>query len=132
MNEIVTKIGLSIAGLINLLPVMGFMSNTRLTALYGIEVEAADLSLLLRHRAVMLGVIGSLLIVCAWRKNLRVAATTSAMVSMLSYIALAFSVGVVNEQLLRVVWVDIGAVVVLLGVIMLSIVSNSNLGFRCK
>jgi hypothetical protein len=127
VNEIVIKIGFSIVGLINLLPVMGVISNSRLTALYGIEVATTDLSLLLRHRAVMLGVIGSLLIVCAWKKNLRVAAAISAMVSMLSYIALAFNLEVVNEQLLRTAWVDTGAVVVLLGIIMFSIVSTLNL-----
>lgn len=127
MNEIVIKIGFSLVGIINLLPVIGVISNNQLTTLYGIEVDAADLSLLLRHRAVMLGVIGLLLLVCVWDKNLRIAAATSAMASMLCYIGLAFGTEVVNEQLLRVAWVDMIAVAVLFGTIMLSIMPKLNL-----
>jgi len=62
------------AGLINFVPAIGVLGAERLGALYGIEFAGADLLLLMRHRALLLGLVGALLIVSAIRPRLRLIA----------------------------------------------------------
>ena len=50
-----------VAGLINLAPIIGLRGADTLYRLYGVRTASGDLSLLLQHRAVLFGIIGSLL-----------------------------------------------------------------------
>ena len=45
----------------NLLPALGVISAARLEALYGVPIADANLVVLMRHRAVLLGIVGALL-----------------------------------------------------------------------
>ena len=50
----------ALAGLINVIPVTGALSAARLEVLYGLRFEDPSLVILMRHRAVLLGIVGTL------------------------------------------------------------------------
>ena len=54
-----------IVSLINLAPTVGAVSSKRLQALYGIAFEDPNLVVLMRHRAILCGIVGALLGVSA-------------------------------------------------------------------
>jgi hypothetical protein len=106
MDRLVSALYL-IAGLGNLLPVTGVVSAARLEALYGVAIGDPNLLVLMRHRAVLFGIVGALLVAAAFRPAWRAAALAAGFVSMLSFVALAWLVGDVNAELRRVAGVDL-------------------------
>ena len=102
-----------LAGLVNLAPVMGVLSAERLQALYGVELTDPNLIILLRHRAVLFGIVGALLLTAAFRPALRSVAFPAGLVSMVSFILVAYLVGDFNAELHRIVWIDVVASVLL-------------------
>ena len=97
------------AGLVNLAPVTGVVSASRLQALYGIAFEEPNLVVLMRHRAVLLGLVGALVVAAAFHPPLRAAAVITGMVSMLSFVLLAWRVAGLDRELTRVVVWDLVA-----------------------
>src|SRR5688500_3655341 len=67
-------------------------------AVYGVPVDDADTTVLLRHRAVLLALIGSLVVASALRPPLRPAVTAAAAASMATYALFAFSADVDAAQ----------------------------------
>ena len=57
---------LIIVGLINMIPVLGVLSAQRLQGLYGLAELDSELSLLLRHRALLFGLLGSVIVFSAF------------------------------------------------------------------
>ena len=108
MNAVIVFIFL-VVGLIHLLPVSGVWSNQALQTLYNVAPASADLSLLLRHRAVLFAIVGLMLIVAAFRRDLRLVAGVLGLLSMLSYLALFVLIRPQNAALIRVFWIDVGA-----------------------
>ena len=98
-----------VVALVNLLPLAGAVGAARLEALYGMPFEGADLLLLMRHRAILLGLVGGLLIAAGFVPTLRRTAAMIGLGSMLSFVALAFPPDEYAAALQRVVWVDIAA-----------------------
>jgi hypothetical protein len=109
-----------VAALINLAPVTGVLSADRLQGLYGIPVDGADLEILLRHRAVLFGIVGAFLLVAAFHPPLRPLATGVGLVSMVSYLVIALGIGGYNAELQRVVVVDLVGIAALVGGAVLS------------
>ena len=70
----VASAALVIVGIIHLLPVTGFLGVSRLSALYGIAFEDPNLAILMRHRAVLFGLLGLFLIYAAFRPALQLLA----------------------------------------------------------
>lgn len=91
-------------GLVHLLPVSGVLGAGRLNALYGVDSADPNLLLLLRHRAVLFGLIGGGLIMAAFVPDLRIFAALVALISMLSFIALAGADR--TPQIVRVIQID--------------------------
>lgn len=104
---------LLLAALIHLLPVAGVLGAERLQALYGVVLDDPNLVLLMRHRAVLFGIVGALLAAAAFRPALRTAALLVGGASALSFLALAWSSTGLNADVGRVVTADIVAVVAL-------------------
>jgi hypothetical protein len=50
-------------GLLNLVPLVGLVRPLEFVRLYGVRAETAELRVLLRHRAVLLGCVGAALII---------------------------------------------------------------------
>jgi hypothetical protein len=103
-----------LAGLVNLMPVVGTLGAARLESLYGLSLAGEDLLLLMRHRAALFGVLGSFLVIAAFKVQWRVAATVAGLVSMLSFVFLALPLSAHGEAVQRVFWVDIITSVALL------------------
>jgi hypothetical protein len=100
---------LVIVGLIHLLPLSGALGSERLSVLYGLPFAEPNLVILMRHRAVLFGLLGLLMLVAAFRPPLQPAAFIAGFVSVVSFLWLAWSVGGYNTQTARVVAVDLGA-----------------------
>jgi hypothetical protein len=105
--------GLILAGIIHLLPLSGVLGAERLAALYGFPLGDPNLLILMRHRAVLFGLLGLFLVVSAFRPALQPAAFVAGMVSVVSFLVLAWSVGGYNAQVHRVVVADLVALVAL-------------------
>ncbi len=68
----------------------------------------------MRHRAILLGIVGALLAASAFLVPLRPAAYAAGFISMLSFVLIARLVGGYNKALRRVVLADLGASAALL------------------
>ncbi len=101
---------LIVVGIIHLLPLSGVLGSERLAALYGLNFDEPNLALLMRHRAVLFGLLGAFLLFAAFNRAWHTPALIGAAASVLSFLALAwFAGGAVNTQIQRVVIADIVA-----------------------
>lgn len=102
-----------LAGLVNLYPLVGVLGAENLQSLYGVPTKNADVLLLLRHRAVLFGLLGVLLIVAAFRPAWRRIALIAGLTSMVTFVFLALPLGGRSKPLQQVFWVDLVAILVL-------------------
>ncbi len=100
---------LVVAGIIHLLPVPGLLGANRLAALYGLSFDDPNLAILMRHRAVLFGLLGSFMLLAAFRPALQALGLLAGSVSAASFVLLAWSVGGYNAPISRVVAADIVA-----------------------
>ena len=112
MESVVTGL-LVLAGIIHLLPITGVLGEDRLEALYGVPLEDPNLTILLRHRAVLFGILGLFLVYAAFQPALQGLAIVGGMISAVSFLALARAVGGYNASLRKVVIADVVATVAL-------------------
>jgi hypothetical protein len=103
-----------LAGLIHLLPLPGILGADWLARLYGVAVADPGTELLLRHRAVLFGLLGALLIASALRLPLRPLAIGAGLASTAAFLLLAGDPRLLGAEVLRVWWVDLVAVACLL------------------
>lgn len=108
------QVSFVLVGILNLLPVSGVLSDARLAALYGVGGLENDVSLLLRHRALLFGIVGGLLVYAAFRPDLRGVAALAGILSMASFSVLAFSLPHSSSNLTRIAWIDVAASVLLI------------------
>lgn len=104
---------LLLVGLVNLLPVTGIISAGRLASLYALDVSEPNLLVLMRHRALLFGILGLFICAAAFVPAWQLPAMLMAGVSMFGFILLAWQAGSVNAALGRVVIVDIVALALL-------------------
>lgn len=104
---------LVIVGVLHLLPLSGVLGPARLEALYGLSMEEPNLTILMRHRAVLFGLLGGLLLYAAFRPMLQPLAFVAGTISVLSFVILALMEGTYNDALRRVVLADIVALICL-------------------
>lgn len=118
MKHVITVLFV-IVGLINFAPLMGILSDDMLASLYAIEITSPDMSLLLRHRAALFGIVGGYVLVAAFRPRHRPVATVMAFASMLSFLALYLLIDPENNKLVGVFRIDVFAVVLLIVAVVL-------------
>jgi len=102
---------LIVPGLIHLLPLSGVLGADALTRLYGLDFSEPNLEILMRHRAVLFGLLGALLVAAGFRPALRTVALWAGFASVLSFLGLAWAVGDYGPAVARVVaadWVALG------------------------
>lgn len=100
---------LLVVGLIHLLPVSGALGGERLAALYGIPLTDANIAILMRHRAVLFGILGLFLVIAAFKQAFQIAAFVAGFLSVVSFLWLAGSAGGYNAQIGRVFAADLAA-----------------------
>lgn len=108
MQSLVSAMFLVVA-IIHLLPVSGVFGAKRLAALYGISFNDPNQVILMRHRAVLFGLLGAFLAAAAFRPALQPAGFIAGFASVLSYLYLAWSTGSFNAHLRRVLVADLVA-----------------------
>jgi hypothetical protein len=101
-------------GLIHLIPSIGLVGGDVFERLYGVEVVDPVTDLLLRHRAVLFGLLGLGLMVAAFRQHWQRVGLIAGLASTVSFIGLALATPLQTPQITRVVLVDVVAVALLL------------------
>jgi hypothetical protein len=98
---------------IHALPVVGVLGPAKLSKLYGFPVTDGSLELVLRHRAVLFGLLAAFLAYAAFKPELHRLALVAGLVSVASFLVLAAMVSSYSQQLATVVRVDWVALVLL-------------------
>ena len=112
--EVVFRILLFVAGGINFAPSLLVFLPQKISDSYGITVPNADYELLLRHRAVLFGIIGGLMIYSSFAQRYYSVSVVVGLTSMVSFLVLYFLIGGINEELERVMKVDAVAIVLVI------------------
>ena len=123
MNKIISAL-LIVAAIIHLLPLAGVLGADRLATLYGMRFDEPNLLIMMRHRAVLFGLLGLFLLYAAFRPALLPLAFGAGIVSAASFLLLAWSVGGYNAALGRVVLADVAALLSLVLALVLYLVGG--------
>jgi len=102
-----------VAAIIHLMPLSGVLGSERLFALYGLSFDEPNLAILMRHRAVLLGMLGVFFLAAAFRPALQPLAFITGFLSVVPFLWLAWSTGGYNAQVGRVVTADVVVLVCL-------------------
>lgn len=105
---------LVVVAVIHLLPLSGVLGTERLAVLYGLAINDPNLAILMRHRAVLFGLLGLFFLFAAFSPAFQTVAFIAGFVSVVSFLWLAWSVGGYNAQVARVFMADIVALVCLI------------------
>lgn len=100
---------LLVVAVIHLLPLSGVLGGERLASLYGISVNEPNLAILMRHRAVLFGLLGLFFLYAAFSPPYQTLAFIAGFTSVVTFFWLAWSVGGYNAQVARVIMADIVA-----------------------
>jgi len=119
--EWLTRIVLIAAGVVHLLPAVGVLGARQLQRLYGLPLSDPDLLVLMRHRALLFGLLGAGLIAAAFQPALRTAMLIAGLVSTAGFCLLAFPAPELGAALRRVAIVDVPIAAALLVVLLLEL-----------
>jgi hypothetical protein len=108
MKAVVTG-ALLLAALFHLLPAVGVLGAERLASLYGVAIADPALLVLMRHRALLFGVVGAFMLHAAWAPALQPWAIAAGLASTVGFVALAAGM----PALRMIVWIDAGLIVAL-------------------
>lgn len=106
-------LGLLVAGVIHLLPLVGLLGSQRLVALYDVQISEPNLLILMRHRAVLFGVLGGFMVLAIFKPQLQWLAILFGLISALSFIVIAYQTPNYNAAISRVLMADYVAVAAL-------------------
>lgn len=112
MNYVISGI-LGIVGIINLLPLIVFFDASKTAKLYGVPIEGESLTILMRHRGVLLSLVGVTLITAAVKADYRILAIALALISKFAFIFLTFTTSAYSAELKQVALIDVGAIFLL-------------------
>lgn len=105
----IISIALIVVGIIHLLPLSGVLGADRLASLYGVAFEDPNAVILMRHRAVLFGLLGAYFVAAAFLPSLQISAFIAGFASVVSFLLLAWSVGQYNGSIAKVIAVDLVA-----------------------
>lgn len=111
--RILTTLALLVVGIIHLIPLSGVLGPEHLARLYGAAPSDPSALILMRHRAVLFGIVGGACMYAAFKPALQWLALLLAGFSVGSFLWLAWSTGGFNAHLQRVVVADVLALVCL-------------------
>ena len=112
--ELLLRICLFLTGMLNLLPAVLAFAPHKIRSSYGIDLPDANYELLLRHRAVLFGIVGGIMLVAAIARKGYFTAVLIGLTSMVSFIVLYYVVdGSINSELTKIMQIDIVGVLIL-------------------
>lgn len=114
MNENIISALILIAGVINFVPVIGIASKSKLEKLYGITIADDNTEILMRHRAVMFGLLGGFMIYAALSQTLQVWAISGGLISMITFIIFSRAASGYTNHIRKIVKADILGIICLL------------------
>ncbi len=114
MTAKIISILLVIIGIINILPIMVFFDSSKALKLYGFPLEGESLTALMRHRGVLLSLVGIALLTAAFKSEYIVLAVILALISKITFIFLTFTTANIASEVQKVAFIDIGSIVILL------------------
>ena len=117
-ENVITGLMLLVAA-IHLVPITGFFGTSRLSALYGIDIDSPDLEILMRHRAALFGILGAFFAYAAFVPALQPIAFVAAAASLATFFYLAVAVGDYGPPIRKIVIGDVIAVVCLVAAVLL-------------
>ena len=103
-----------LAAIVNLAPAIGALCDELLVQLYAVQIHSTEISLLLRHRALLFAIIGGLLLAATVMEDLRTQAGIAGLGSMSAFVLLLAVTGAENARLNQVALIDSAATFVLL------------------
>ncbi len=101
---------LLLVALIHLPPVLGVLGVAGMEAAYGVGIAGPDLAVLMRHRALMFGLLGGFMLLAMFVRALQPWALLLALLSAGGFVLLAWTTPGHNANLARVALVDVAAV----------------------
>ena len=106
---------LVLVAVVHALPLVGVLGAGKLAQLYGTPVQDAGVELLLRHRAVLFGLLAAFMGYAALRPELHRLALVAGLVSVVSFLLLSWVQpnSALSASLMTVVWVDLVALALL-------------------
>lgn len=104
-----TSLSFAVVGIIHLMPSAPIILPEMLSRLYGVAPTDVTLLVLLRHRAVLLGVIGLLCLWASWHAPIRPAALLAAALSIAGYLGFYAFYGNPHDSLRTIAIFDLVA-----------------------
>jgi len=105
---------LFVVGLINILPVLGVLSAEKLTTAYSVDLVGNDIVILMRHRALLFGIIGGFIFFSLFKPVYQEAAMVMAGVSMVGFLYFVWVVDGHNGSISKIAMIDIVGIICLL------------------
>ena len=102
---------LMVAALINIAPIVGIISGSQIAKMYDIDVSDPNVGILMRHRAVLFGLIGGIMMWGVFDQQMFMPAAIIGLVSMFSYLVLTLTAKSYNQALRKVLIADIIGIV---------------------
>ena len=125
MNKIYLSL-LFLVGVINFLPIVGILSLDKINQAYGLSIDDNNLAILLRHRALLFGLIGGFVIYSVFKPQYQIASIVLAAISMLGYLYFFWSIGDSNPVLLKIAQADIVGIVLLIVALLIKCFLNDS------
>jgi hypothetical protein len=113
---------LVVVGLINFAPAIGVISAQKLESAYSVTLAGNDLVILMRHRALLFGILGAFIIYSAFNPHYQPAAMIMGGVSMVGFALLVLATGGYNEAVGKVLFIDILGIMFLVAAVVLKYV----------
>lgn len=118
---------LIVVGLINLVPVIGVISAQNLESAYSVAIAGTNLEILMRHRALLFGILGVFILYAAFNPLYQLAAMIMGGASMVGFALLVIGVGDYNEAIGRVLLFDVlGIFLLLVAAVLKYVIKASN------
>ncbi len=101
---------LVVFAIIHLLPLPGVLGGQQLQRLYGVALADPDMLIMMRHRALLFGLLAMFALLAVFRRDLQWLAIGAGLISAGGFVVIAWLVGGYGQAITRVVVADVIAV----------------------
>lgn len=112
-SNIIISILLLIVGTINFLPVIGVLSAETLSGAYSVDLIGNDIVILMRHRALLFGIVGGFTLYSVIKPSYQSAAIVMAAISMLGFLYFVWAAGDYNASMYKIAIIDLVGIICL-------------------